>query len=177
MSWMQTATGGMFWPLEPHPDDVHIEDIAHALSNMCRFNGHCTSFYSVAQHSVLVSQACPEEYRLAGLLHDAAEAYIGDIIRPIKPHLAGYRELETRIDQAIARRFEMPQPMPAIVKEIDERILADERDQVMTTTPEPWSLTRPPLGIMINPWPPAKAKELFLYQFSILTAEKRYDDG
>lgn len=82
--WMQTYTGRVFWPLEPRPEDVDIVDIAHALANLCRYGGHSKVFYSVAHHSVLVSQIVPPADALWGLMHDSAEAYVIDLIRPIK---------------------------------------------------------------------------------------------
>lgn len=85
--WMQTYTGRKFWPLNPRAEEVYIEDIAHSLALSCRFNGHCKVFYSIAQHSVLVSQIVKPTQQLIALLHDSAEAYLGDIIRPIKRFL------------------------------------------------------------------------------------------
>ena len=78
-SWLQTYTGIQFWPLDPRPEEIDIQDIAHALSLLCRFNGHCQRFYSVAEHSVHVSTILAPEFGLWGLLHDAAEAYLSDI--------------------------------------------------------------------------------------------------
>ena len=90
---MVTYTGKEFYPLDPNPADIDIKDIAHALSNCCRFAGHIKSFYSVAQHSVIVSELCEPENALAGLLHDASEAYLSDIARPVKytEQMEGYR--------------------------------------------------------------------------------------
>ncbi|MBY0513267.1 MAG: hypothetical protein K2P78_05075 [Gemmataceae bacterium] len=85
--WIQTATGHKFWPLDPRPGDVDVRDVAHALSNLCRFTGHAREFYSVAQHSVLASRIVPPASALAALLHDAAEAYMGDVARPWKRFL------------------------------------------------------------------------------------------
>src|SRR4051812_31750950 len=82
--YIQTYSGTEFWPLSPKAADVKLIDIAHALSNKCRFAGHCREFYSVAQHSVLVSRQLPDEFKLWGLLHDAGEAYFADIPNPIK---------------------------------------------------------------------------------------------
>src|ERR1700724_2684254 len=81
--WQQTFTGRRFYPLSPRVEDVCIEDIAHALSNICRYGGHCREFYSVAQHCNMVSDWMPE-FKLEGLLHDSPEAYIGDMVRPVK---------------------------------------------------------------------------------------------
>src|SRR5262245_47792896 len=93
--WMQTVGGTQFWPLDPRPHEFDINHIAHALGNMCRFNGHCRRFYSVAEHCVLVSRACSAANALWGLLHDMSEAYIADVIRPVKPHLSNYKSIES----------------------------------------------------------------------------------
>lgn len=164
--WMQTATGRTFWPIDPHPDDVCIEDIAHALSLMCRYGGHCKTFYSVAQHSVLVARALPREYRAWGLLHDASEAYIVDVPRPLKPYLLGYRAAEDKVTKAIARHFNLPLPIPSEVKRVDNAILADEAAQIMSKPPQDWHLPEPPLGIRITPWSPEEAKTEFMIEFN-----------
>lgn len=164
--WMQTATGRAFWPVDPRPDEVEIEDIAHALANMCRFAGHCREFYSVAQHSVLVARALPPAARLWGLLHDASEAYIVDVPRPLKPYLPGYREAEDNVMEAIVERFGLTPAMPEEVKRIDNAILADEAAQIMLKPPRDWHLPEPPLGIRIDPWSPQTARRLFLEEFA-----------
>lgn len=170
--WMQTYTGRQFWPLDPRPDEVCIEDIAHALSQLCRYAGHCLSFYSVAQHSVLISLHCRPEHALWGLLHDAAEAYICDLPRPVKRSIQQYKEIERDVERAVAERFGLPWPMPPEVKDIDNRILFDEREQLMAPPPRPWRLYGPPLGIAIEPMPPTAAKAAFLDRYhSLLTRE------
>lgn len=106
--WIQVYSGKPFTFFSPGVSDIDILDIAHALSMQCRFNGHVKKFYSVAEHSVNVSYEVPEQYALAGLLHDAAEAYIGDMVSPLKFHMPEFREVETRIESAIFRRFNVP---------------------------------------------------------------------
>src|SRR4051812_30250690 len=81
-NWMQTFTGRQFWPVDPRADEIAIEDIARALAMTCRFGGHVRFHYSVAQHSFLVSLVCSPEHALWGLLHDASEAYLGDVVWP-----------------------------------------------------------------------------------------------
>ena len=118
-TWIQTFTGRQFWPLEPRADEIFIEDIAHHLSNLCRFTGACRSFYSVAQHSVLVSLCAPPgENPLWGLLHDASEAYLIDVARPVKRSaaLVGYRVAEARMMEVICECFGLPTTEPAWVK-------------------------------------------------------------
>ncbi len=96
-NWIQTYSGRQFWPLEPRAEDVAVEDIAHALSLLCRYGGHSSRFYSVAEHCVLVSHKCG----LHGLLHDAAEAYLLDIPRPVKALMPEYKWAEERVIVAI----------------------------------------------------------------------------
>lgn len=113
-NWMSTYTGRRFYPLDPREDEVYLNDISHALSNICRYGGHTLGFYSVAQHSVLVSYIVREEYALMGLLHDAAEAYLGDIIRPLKGSLfVGVRDfecIESHLLQVIFRALKVDYP-------------------------------------------------------------------
>jgi len=163
--WMQTYTGRKFWPIDPRPEEVHIEDIAHALSMTCRYGGHCQHFYSVAEHSVLISQQVRDEDALWGLMHDAAEAYISDIIRPAKPFLTNYKLLETNLMTAICERFGLSLVMPESVRWADEAILADEMHQVMGTPPEPWNLRYRKIGVSIRGLMPIAAKKAFLDRF------------
>ncbi|WP_199520065.1 hypothetical protein [Fulvimarina endophytica] len=167
--WMQTATGRQFWPIDPRPEEVCIEDIAHALSMLCRFGGHCRRFYSVAEHSVLLSRSVAPEHALWALMHDASEAYLVDVPRPIKPSLMGYREAEDRIMSAVCERFDMPVDMPAEVKHADGRILADEAAQNMEVPPVTWNDTGAPLGVELQFWTPERARHELLSRFCDLT--------
>lgn len=166
--WMQTASGRQFWPLDPRADEIHIEDIAAALSKLCRYGGHCKRFYSVAEHCVLMAHTAPDGLHLAALMHDASEAYLSDVIRPIKRHLQQYVEIEAALERVITRRFCLKWPMPAEVKELDERIIADEQAQVMAPPPVPWREREPALGVTIQFWTPEKA------EFEFLAAFRRY---
>lgn len=167
--WIQTATGKQFWPMDPRPEEIHLEDVAHALSMMCRFAGHCRRFYSVAEHSVLLSYAVSSENALWALLHDATEAYLVDVPRPVKPFLPGYREAESALEIAVAKRFGLALPLPDEVKEADRRILTDEAAQNMAAPPMPWSTSAEPLGVHLHFWPPEYAKRMFLGRFADLT--------
>ncbi len=140
MTWIQTHTGKAFDLLNPSPDDICIEDIAHALSMICRFNGHCHNFYSVAEHSILVSFCVHGSLALEGLLHDAAEAYIGDMVSPLKNSipLEPYREIEHDVRYVISEKFGLATSVPRAVKEVDQRMLATERDQLMGAEVKPW---------------------------------------
>ena len=160
--WMQTATGRQFWPLDPRPDEVHIEDIAAALSKVCRFGGHCLQFYSVAEHCVHVANAAPAPFALDALLHDASEAYLCDIIRPIKPYLTNYLDIEARLEHVIATRFGLQWPLAREVKRLDNAILADERAQVMAPPPADWRLSEPSLGVTLQFWSPRAAETKFI---------------
>jgi hypothetical protein len=159
--WMQTFTGQTFYPMDPRPEDIHVEDIAHALSLLCRYGGHCLRFYSVAEHSVLMAEQAPDEFKLAALLHDASEAYLSDVIRPIKRHLTNYAGIERSLECAIGKRFGVTlHPMAPEVKRLDNAILADERLQNMAWTAVPnqeWGATEPPLGVTLKFWTPERA--------------------
>lgn len=167
--WIQTFTGKQFWPTEPRAQDVDIIDIAHALSMKCRYNGHCQRFYSVAEHSVIVSHFVPQGLALWGLLHDAAEAYLVDVPRPIKPFLTNFKELEARVMVAICEHFDLPLAEPPEVKRIDTAVLADEMAQLMGKPPADWLLPEPALGVTIHAFNPEAAKMLFLERFYFLT--------
>ena len=170
--WIQTYSGIQFWPMDPRVEDIDIQDIAHALGNLCRFGGHTNSFYSVAQHSVLVSGNLPtRELRLAGLLHDATEAYLVDVPSPIKRYLAGYKEIEARLARVIGERFGVTlEPLPAEVHEQDARALWTEKRDLKSAQPARWpGEEMQPWVERIRPWSPAEAKFVFLYTFRTLT--------
>jgi hypothetical protein len=163
--WIQTFSGGAFWPLDPMEADVSALDIAAALSKQCRFAGHCRRFYSVAEHSVLIwrvarARGFSLRDQRAALLHDASEAYLVDIPRPVKPGLTNYHEIEDRLMSIIARRFDFKWPLPSSVKELDLAILSDERLQNMAPMAVDgleWGNTAPPLNVLLQFWAPDKA--------------------
>ncbi|GJE54533.1 hypothetical protein [Methylobacterium thuringiense] len=174
--WMQTYTGRRFWPLDPRPEDVAIEDIAHALSLQTRYGGHCLRFYSVAEHSVLLARSATRENALWLLLHDGAEAYLNDMVRPLKRHMPEYRAAEDRVAWAIYERFGLdPANEPREVKDLDNRILMDERAQIMRPTGDAWNYggATDPLGVTIEGWAPQLAERAFLGMFSQITGLPR----
>lgn len=168
--WMQTYSGKQFWPMDPRAEEIDIEDMAHALSMQCRYAGHCMRFYSVAEHCVHLSRRVSEENALWALLHDASEAYLVDVPRPVKPYLKGYRAAEDVVMSAICGRFDLPLVMPAEVGEYDTRILNDEFAQNMAPPPSPLIDMGEPLGVELRFWPPEIAKLKFLNRFESLTA-------
>lgn len=164
--WIATYTGGVFWPLAPRREDVKLSDIAHALSHLCRFAGHTREFYSVAQHSVLVSHLCRPEDARWGLLHDASEAYLSDIVAPLKRSggLSGYREIETRVQLVIAQAFNLPLTEPVSVKAADQALLRIEQRDLMTM-PTVVNVDVPSRYGRLVPLPPAEAERQFLARF------------
>lgn len=164
-NWIQTFTGKQFWPTNPRAEDVDIEDIAHALALKCRYTGHTEVFYSVAQHCVLASRVC-DDPRWA-LMHDATEAYLPDVARPVKRELNGFREIEDRLMAVIASVVGLPMPMPECVHQVDLVMLATERRDLMATPPRPWISTEriEPLADEIVPWDWHDAKHEFLYRY------------
>lgn len=161
-----TYSGERFDPLNPDPDQIHIEDIAHGLSNVCRYGGQCKEFFSVGQHSLLVSQYVSEENALWGLLHDAPEAYIGDIVAPLKylPEFSFYMEAEDRLMDAIAEKFGLPSNMPKEVKEFD-LIVRETEMRDFGVVPEDLRGNYPTLDKKIIPFEPKFIEQVFLYRF------------
>ena len=176
----QTHSGVAWNILNPDPEAVRIEDIAHALSNQCRYNGHTSEFYSVAEHSVRVSSCLPPKHQLAGLLHDAAEAYLGDIVRPLKPLLEGYKALEHKTMKAILAGLGLDGLAvchPEIEYVDKNTILATEgRDLMHIEQWEAWApdlyhdgFVESALEAKIIPWTNIKARAQFLNAYFYLT--------
>lgn len=143
MSWISTYSGRRFDIFNPRPEDVHLEDIAHALSMNCRYNGHTEYFYSVAEHSVVASRHCDPAHALAVLMHDAAEAYLTDIPRPIKQQWPEFSAHEMEVLMTILVGLGLPSIGDAGWKEIqeaDRRMLATERLQLMPNVTDDWGL-------------------------------------
>ena len=159
-----TFSGLRFWPLNPNPEKILIEDVAHSLAHQCRFGGHSSKFYSVAEHCVHVSQLCLPEHALWGLLHDASEAYLVDLPRPLKllPEFAPYREAECRLQRAVAVRFGLPPDQPASVTEADDTMLWIKAHSLLGSTS---AGTIHPAAPVRRPHPSATAQALRELQF------------
>lgn len=166
MTWILTYPHGeRFNVATPDPAKIHLEDVAHALSRTCRFAGHINrEHYSVAQHCYHVSCLAVPEYAQEALMHDAPEAYIHDITRPLKQLLTEYQSLERLHWAAIALRFSLPLNLPRVMHNYDMILLATERKQLCVSDPEPWDCLAGvrPLQCTLPTWGPNKAKEMFL---------------
>ena len=177
--WMQTFTGRAFWPCDPRVDEVCIEDIAHALSMLCRFAGQTRSFYSVAEHCVRASRIVSPAYALAALLHDAAEAYVVDLPRPLKrqPGLRAYREIERRVQMIVYDAFGVKLGTTVAlgakaIRTADEVMLATEaRDLMGGERADAWALTAEPLVARIIPWNHKTAERRYLRRFRDLVGK------
>jgi 5'-deoxynucleotidase YfbR-like HD superfamily hydrolase len=169
---METYTGKQFFILNPTLDSIDIVDIAHSLSMQCRYNGHTQKFYSVAEHSCILHDYALEQLdddKLAFeiLLHDASEAYMCDIPRPLKLELPDYQAIERSIEALIAQKFGLEYPHPQAIKDLDTRILRDERLQIMSKSGHVWNNDKyEPLGVDIHGWLPKKAEKEFMYRFT-----------
>lgn len=182
--WIQTFSGGKFWPLEPKAEDVRIEDVAHALAYQCRYAGHATRFYSVAEHCCLLadyvlrrhdteSMTMPDMRRrdaLTALLHDAAEAYLPDLARPLKYRMPEWRAADAALEAVVIPALGGEHPLPAWMKLLDARILRDERPVVMRETGESWQIDDlEQLGVWVRGMPPHEAERWFLDLYAELT--------
>lgn len=177
--WINTYAGRRFHPLDPDINEIDIIDIAHALSLNARYCGHTVAHYSVAQHSVYVSQRCSPHLALWGLLHDASEAYLGDVTRPIKrmPTFAAYKQAENRLMGAICMRFKLDIREPAEVKEADNRVLYTEAMQLVPRRHADWKQHAEPYpDLIITPWEPKLAEVKFLARYVELTRDSSVMD-
>jgi hypothetical protein len=179
--WCQTYSGVAFWPLDPQPEEVCLEDIAHSLAQQCRFAGHTSEFYSVAQHCVRVAEKCPPEDALWGLLHDASEAYLLDLPRPLRqlPELAAYREAEAAVMRAVCTRFRLPEEQPGSVTRADHLLLVLEAQQFMAgecaERLKRWAVAEQLASTpseKVVAWGPRRAKTEFLWMAHRLGAHR-----
>ena len=168
-----TYSGVRFRPLFPNADAILIDDIAHSLANQCRFAGHARLFYSVAEHSVRVSQLCRPEDALWGLLHDASEAFLCDVPAPLKalPAFEAYRAAECDLQQLIVVRFGLAPEQPASVTEADQAMLRIEMRDLLTAGSTGRKKADQPLSIT-KPWSPRIAEARFLSRFHRLYSER-----
>jgi uncharacterized protein len=183
--WMQTFTGKAFVPLDPRPDLIDRRDIAHALSLLCRYGGHASRFYSVGEHSLLISRAlerdgAPLDVIRWGLMHDAAEAYLGDVIRPVKRSMPIYRDAEARLLEVIAAVFGLPydgggrEGYGPEVAACDNRILLDERAELLSAPPQKWDQEGlDPLGVQVVGIHSLTVEQLFLERMDELGLTER----
>lgn len=168
--WTWGYSGKHVHTLAPTTADIELVDIARGLATQCRYSGHTTKPYTVAEHSVIVSLMVDPRFAREALLHDAAEAYIGDLVRPLKYRdcMKAFRDAEARLEAAIFARFEVVPTVEsrAAVKAIDDRILVDEVSQVIRGgDTAPVARYGPPLGVKIECLSWQKAEHAFLRRF------------
>ena len=175
--WITTYTGKKFPVKQPRPFDINGTDIAHGLSLTCRFGGQIREFYSVAQHSMLVTSLLPEKIAAYGFLHDASEAYLCDIPGPIKglPEMEGYKELEKRYMKTIYTAFSMREPSEAIlrlVKKADALVLRNEAKYFGILNSE-WNVyDMEDVDLLSRCWSPKEAEIRFMTAYDdVFTGE------
>ena len=174
---LKTYTGKFVNVFDLKESDISLIDIAHSLSNICRFCGHVSQFLSVAEHSVRVSRACSEENKLKGLLHDASEAYLMDIPRPLKhlPEFKFYRLLEEEIQNKIFVAFGLSEGIPKEVHEWDNILLEIEQCSFMGKQ-DTSLMKEKPISLLTRTWSPAEAKAKFLNTYLQITTSKELQD-
>jgi uncharacterized protein len=177
-SSISTYSGRFFDILKPEEYDFDIEEIATALSNLCRYTGHVNRYYSVAEHSVLVSRLVPSRLALCGLLHDASEAFLGDVSSPLKRLLPEYKAIEERVEEAIAAQFDIPFPYPDEVHDADKRMYWQERQDVadIGVKDKLWHQDlRAARKVEARGLAPHMARRMFLAEYKKITKTKEND--
>lgn len=170
---INTASGDFFDYSNPEIHDFNIDDIATALSNLCRYGGHTSRFYSVAEHSILVSLAVPPEMALEGLMHDASEAYCVDVPSPLKRMLPEYIAIEDRVQKALFKFFNLQHPFSPEVHEADKRLYLTERLQLDKGPDALWFVDKKPLdNVAIMCYNPILAKKKFLQRYNELVRDR-----
>lgn len=159
--WGQSASGRPFWACDPRPEDIHLDDIVHALSHQCRYGGHCSKFYSVLEHSVLVSLVVPKEHARDGIGHDFTEAYVVDVPRPLKRMLRDYAAIEWRNWDAISFALGFSLELPQCIHDADNAVLLAEKAVLMGPSPAPWSVPGEPADVVVRGLPPFLARWMF----------------
>ena len=167
--WMRTRSGGRFYPADPRPEEVHIVDIASGLSKECRYGGQLVDLYSVAEHSILVASVLPDRLKLQGLMHDAPEAWLRDMVRPAKVLMPEYYALENEAWAAVAARFGLPRELDPLVKQADNDVLLAEKAQLFAEDTSEWSIKGTPADVHLHCWDYKVAEAEFLHYFHFLT--------
>jgi 5'-deoxynucleotidase YfbR-like HD superfamily hydrolase len=172
MSWISTYTGRHFNYAAPNLDSICLLDIAHSLSQINRFCGHTNWPYSVAQHSVGASYIVPQEFALEALMHDAHEAYVNDMMSPLKHILPDYKSIEARIEQLVRLKFGLPLKTSPEVKHADLVMLATEKEALLHANSGDWPILEgvTPSNRIIVPMSHVEAKQQFIHRFHDLTA-------
>ncbi len=165
--YIRTFSNVVMFPHDPRPDEILIEDIAKGLSQNCRWGGQCTRFYSVAEHSLLVSSLCPmREHKLACLLHDASEAYLQDIASPVKAALSEYKTIEHGLMKCIAEKFSFAWPKSEIVEFYDSLALQIEGNALFRPVGSFGGFPRGYSSLDVPSLNPHMAKQFFLSAFA-----------
>jgi hypothetical protein len=174
-SFIVTYTGEKFYPLDPKQEEFHVEDIAHSLSNCCRYTGHVSEFYSIAEHSVRASNLVAPGFEFDALMHDASEAYLIDVPRPLKqlPAFEQYLTIEDSLMFMIAEHFKFNWPMSPEVKAIDDEMLLREWRSLMPIDESMLSdkFFQDVVAFdcpVLETWTPREAEERFLERFAEL---------
>lgn len=174
--YITTCGGGRIYPLGPRTRDFKTRDIAHSLSQICRYNGHTSEFWSVAAHSIEVSRILEEMgeslmIQFVGLMHDAGESCLCDIPRPIKPLVVGYQQWEATVDYVLAKKYGYPYPFPEVVKQVDNLLVLDEIRTFYPPGSDAWKrygMTEADKPRTLKPLDPKHGERAFLARFAEL---------
>lgn len=172
-AYVSLSRGGRFYFDDVTVSTFSIEEIADALSKICRFTGHTQRFYSVAEHSVLTSLIVPKAYAFEALMHDAHEAFVGDVAAPLKSLLVDYQVVEDRAAARVRKHFGLPAKTSQPVKWADLEMLALEKRDLLPSAKEDWLCLEgiEPAQTTLLFCEPSNARQIFLERFQKLTAE------